>query len=100
MAKKPPSTDEFQPPRRSFTLARHVKPPGHEEDRRKSEMLLKDKVAVIYGAAGAVGGAVARVYAREGAKLFLTGRHQAPVEAVAREIITGGGSAETAEVDA
>jgi NAD(P)-dependent dehydrogenase (short-subunit alcohol dehydrogenase family) len=63
-------------------------------------MLLKDKVAVIYGAAGAVGGAVARVYAREGAKLFLTGRHQAPVEAVAREIVTGGGSAETAEVDA
>jgi len=38
-------------------------------------MMLKDKVAVIYGAGGAVGGAVARAFACEGAKLFLTGRH-------------------------
>ena len=30
-------------------------------------MLLKDKVAVIYGAGGAIGGAVARAFAREGA---------------------------------
>jgi NAD(P)-dependent dehydrogenase (short-subunit alcohol dehydrogenase family) len=43
-------------------------------------MLLQDKVAVIYGAGGAVGGAVARAFAREGATLFLTGRHRAPVE--------------------
>ena len=48
-----------------------------------SEMMLKDKVAVIYGAGGAVGGAVARAFASEGAKLFLTGRLRAPVEAVA-----------------
>ena len=62
--------------------------------------MLKDKVAVIYGAGGAVGGAVARAFAREGAELFLTGRHLAPVEAVAKEIASGGGSAEAAEVDA
>jgi len=31
-------------------------------------MMLKDKVAVVYGARGAVGGTVARAYAAEGAK--------------------------------
>src|SRR5262249_25100554 len=54
------------------------------------------KVAVIYGAGGAIGGAVARAFAQEGAQLFLTGHLRARVEAVARDI----GSAEAAEVDA
>lgn len=63
-------------------------------------MLLKDKIAVIYGAGGAVGGAVARAFASEGAKLFLTGRALAPVKALADEIASAGGFAEAAEVDA
>jgi NAD(P)-dependent dehydrogenase (short-subunit alcohol dehydrogenase family) len=63
-------------------------------------MMLKDKVAVIYGAGGAIGGAVARAFAREGARLFLTGRQRASVEAVAKEVVSAGGSAEAAEVDA
>jgi len=63
-------------------------------------MMLKDKVAVIYGAGGAIGSAVALAFASEGAKLFLTGRHLAPVEAVAKEVVSAGGSAEAAEVDA
>jgi NAD(P)-dependent dehydrogenase (short-subunit alcohol dehydrogenase family) len=63
-------------------------------------MLLKDKVAVIYGAGGAIGGAVARAFAAEGATLFLTGRTLAPVELVAKEIEAEGGTAEAAEVDA
>jgi NADP-dependent 3-hydroxy acid dehydrogenase YdfG len=63
-------------------------------------MMLKDKVAVIYGAGGAIGGAVARAFATEGADLFLTGRHLAPVEVVAKDIVSAGGSAEGAEVDA
>jgi len=62
--------------------------------------MLKNKVAVIYGAGGAIGGAVARAFAREGAKVFLTGRKRAPVEAVASDIVAAGGFAETAEVDA
>ena len=37
-------------------------------------MLLSDKVAVIYGARGAIGGAVARAFAEEGAQVFATGR--------------------------
>jgi NAD(P)-dependent dehydrogenase (short-subunit alcohol dehydrogenase family) len=62
--------------------------------------MLNDKVAVIYGAAGGTGGAVARAFAREGAKVFLTGRKLAPVEVVARDIVSTGGSVEAAEVDA
>ena len=62
--------------------------------------MLKNKVAVIYGAGGDIGGAVARAFAREGAKVFLAGLHRAAVEAVAREIAATGGSAEAAEVDA
>ena len=63
-------------------------------------MMLKNKVAVVYGAGGAIGGAVARAFAREGARLFLTGRLRAPVDAVAKDIVSAGGSAEAAEVDA
>ncbi|MFF3399888.1 SDR family NAD(P)-dependent oxidoreductase [Streptomyces sp. NPDC002659] len=62
--------------------------------------MLKDKVAVIYGAGGAIGSAVACAFAAEGASLFLTGRHLAPVEVVAKEVVSAGGSAEAAEVDA
>ena len=59
--------------------------------------MLENKTAVIYGAGGAIGGAVARAFAREGAKVFLTGRDMAKVDAVAEEI---DGGAETARVDA
>jgi NAD(P)-dependent dehydrogenase (short-subunit alcohol dehydrogenase family) len=62
--------------------------------------MLKNKVAVIYGAGGAIGGAVARAFAREGAKVFLTGRKRAPVEAVGKDIVAAGGFADAAEVDA
>jgi NAD(P)-dependent dehydrogenase (short-subunit alcohol dehydrogenase family) len=63
-------------------------------------MMLQDKVAVIYGAGGAIGGAVARAFAAEGARLFLTGHQRAPVEIVAKDIAAAGGSAEVAEIDA
>lgn len=63
-------------------------------------MLLENKTAVIYGAGGAIGSALARAFAREGARLFLTGRKRAPLETLAREIISAGGAAQTAEVDA
>ncbi|HEX5906667.1 MAG TPA: SDR family oxidoreductase [Propionibacteriaceae bacterium] len=63
-------------------------------------MMLRDKVAVIYGAGGAIGSAVARAFASEGANLFLTGRYLAPVEVLAKGIVSAGGSAEAAELDA
>ena len=59
-------------------------------------MMLKDRVAVIYGAGGAIGGALARAFAAEGAELFLTGRRLASVEVVANDVA----SAEAAQVDA
>ena len=63
-------------------------------------MLLEKKNAVIYGAGGGIGGGVARTFAREGARVFLTGRRLAPLQALAEDIRAAGGSAEVAEVDA
>lgn len=63
-------------------------------------MLLENKVAVIYGAGGPIGGAVARSFAREGASVFLDGRTEEKLKKVADEIRSKGGSAETSKVDA
>jgi NAD(P)-dependent dehydrogenase (short-subunit alcohol dehydrogenase family) len=63
-------------------------------------MLLQDKNAVIYGGGGAIGSAVARAFAREGANVFLAGRTLGTLDRVAEEISAAGGSAEAAEVDA
>lgn len=62
--------------------------------------MLLDKIAIIYGAGGAIGSKVALTFAREGAKLFLTGRSKMNVEKVAKEINAAGGFAEAAQVDA
>jgi 3-oxoacyl-[acyl-carrier protein] reductase len=63
-------------------------------------MLLEHKVAVIYGAGGPIGGAVARAFAREGARVFLAGRTKAKLDTVADAIRAAGGVADTAVVDA
>jgi 3-oxoacyl-[acyl-carrier protein] reductase len=63
-------------------------------------VLLEEKNAVIYGGAGSIGGAVARGFAREGARVFLAGRTREKLEAVAEEIRSAGGAADTAVVDA
>lgn len=63
-------------------------------------MLLENKVALIYGAGGSVGSAVARTFAREGARVFLAGRTKARIEQVAAEIRSSGGLADPAVVDA
>jgi 3-oxoacyl-[acyl-carrier protein] reductase len=63
-------------------------------------VLLENKNAVIYGGGGSVGGAVARAFAREGARVFLAGRTAEPLNRVAAEIEADGGRAETSTVDA
>ena len=63
-------------------------------------MLLAGKNAVIYGGGGAIGGAVARAFAHEGAGVYLAGRTAAPLDEVAGQIRAAGGRAETAIVDA
>lgn len=63
-------------------------------------MLLSNKTAIIYGASGAVGGAVAKAYAREGARVVLAARNRAGLEPVAEAIRTAGGTADITMVDA
>lgn len=63
-------------------------------------MLLKNRTAIVYGGSGAVGGAVAKAFAREGARVFLAARGRDGLEAVASEIRAQGGAVEIAPVDA
>ncbi|MFI6028225.1 SDR family NAD(P)-dependent oxidoreductase [Amycolatopsis magusensis] len=63
-------------------------------------MLLANKNAVVYGAGGAMGRAVARAFAEDGATVHLAGRTAAPLEAVAAEITAAGGTAHVGVVDA
>jgi NAD(P)-dependent dehydrogenase (short-subunit alcohol dehydrogenase family) len=63
-------------------------------------VLLEKKNAIVYGAGGAIGGAVARAYARQGARVFLAGRTLAALDKAATGIRAEGGAAETAQVDA
>ncbi|MEV6279741.1 SDR family oxidoreductase [Nocardia sp. NPDC051832] len=62
-------------------------------------MILADKNAVIYGAGGTIGSAMAEGFAAEGANCFLVGRTAATLDAVAARIRARGGRAETAVVD-
>ena len=62
--------------------------------------MLQNKNAVIYGAGGSLGGAVAKAFAKEGARVFLTGRHLNAVQKIANEIRASGGIAEADIVDA
>jgi len=62
-------------------------------------MLLQDKTAIVYGAAGPVGAAVAGAFARDGARVVLAGRTQQTLARVADQIRDAGGAAQTAVVD-
>ena len=62
-------------------------------------MLLDAKTAIVYGAGGAIGSAVARAYAREGATVHLAGRTRSTLEEVAQRIRHDGGAAHVAQVD-
>jgi len=63
-------------------------------------MILQNKNAIIYGAGGSLGGAVAKAFAKAGAKVFLTGRNLNTVKKCANEILADGGIAEVDVVDA
>lgn len=62
--------------------------------------MLEHRNAVVHGGGGTIGGAVARAFAREGARVFLAGRTPGPIEEVAEDIRARGGRADTAVVDA
>jgi 3-oxoacyl-[acyl-carrier protein] reductase len=61
--------------------------------------LLAGKTAIVYGGGGAIGGTTARVFAREGARVFLAGRTESKLAAVARDIESAGGRAEVTALD-
>jgi len=63
-------------------------------------VLLENKNAIVYGASGSIGSAVARAFARDGARVFLAARTLAKLEEVADGIRAEGGLAETGQVDA
>ena len=61
--------------------------------------MLHDKNAVVFGAGGSIGAAIAKEFAAEGARVFLAGRTKPSLEAVAKQIIAVGGDARTAVLD-
>ncbi|MEE9145259.1 MAG: SDR family NAD(P)-dependent oxidoreductase, partial [Candidatus Binatia bacterium] len=54
---------------------------------------LEGKVALITGGNRGIGKAVAKAYAREGAKIFLCARNEADLKSTAAEISSTGGEA-------
>ena len=67
---------------------------------RPGARMLENKCAVVFGAGGSIGAAVAKEFAAEGARVFLAGRTKASLEAVAERITAAGGEAQTTVVDA
>jgi 3-oxoacyl-[acyl-carrier protein] reductase len=67
---------------------------------RTRARMLEGKSAVVFGAGGSIGAAVAEEFAAEGARVFLAGRTKARLEAVGNQITTAGGEAQTTVVDA
>ncbi|MEH6417469.1 SDR family NAD(P)-dependent oxidoreductase [Pseudomonas sp. CGJS7] len=69
-------------------------------NRAREDGQLAGKIALIHGGGGAIGGAVARAFAGEGAQVFLAGRTQSKLDAVSADILAAGGRADSAVVDA
>ena len=62
--------------------------------------VLQDRVAVVFGAGGTIGAAVAKEFAREGAQVFLAGRNKSSLDSIAQQIVAAGGKAHAGHVDA
>ena len=67
---------------------------------KSGSAMLKGKRAVVFGAGGSIGAAVAREFAVEGAEVFLSGRTKSNVETVTKQITGDGGRAHSQVIDA
>lgn len=65
-----------------------------------NSQILQGKKAIIFGAGGSIGSAVAKEFASEGAEVFLSGRTKAGIEELTKQIKNNGGRAHSAAVDA
>jgi 3-oxoacyl-[acyl-carrier protein] reductase len=63
-------------------------------------MILKKKIAIVYGAGGSLGSAVSKAFASEGAHVLLTGLRFNSLTKVADQIANAGGKADVFELDA
>ena len=61
---------------------------------------LESKTAIVYGAGGGIGSAVASAFARDGANVFLVGRTRGTLDEAAKAITDAGGRASVAVLDA
>ncbi len=67
---------------------------------RKNWKCLEGKHAVVFGAGGSIGAAVAKEFAAEGAEVFVSGRSKSNVDEVAMQVTAAGGRAHAAVIDA
>ena len=59
---------------------------------------LENKIAVIYGAGG-IGGAIAKTFVAEGAKVFLASRSASKLDEIKKAIEFDGGTIGTSQLD-
>lgn len=80
-------------------MARVPKNVAEDTTKRAAESALQGQVAIVTGAGGGIGAAIARRLAGMGAVTFVCGRRRAPLEGTAAAIVQAGGKAEIAECD-
>src|SRR5215472_15363262 len=67
--------------------------------KKAGRAILEGKHAVVFGAGGSIGAAVARKFAAEGAEVFLAGRTTSTLEEVRKQITAAGGTAHGSAID-
>lgn len=67
--------------------------------KKAGSAILNGKHAIVFGAGGSIGAAVAKEFAAEGAEVFLAGRTKSNVEEISRQIVTAGGKGQAAAID-
>lgn len=80
-------------------MARLAKNTAERATKSASENPLQGQVAIVTGAGGGIGAAIARQLAQIGAITFVCGRRHGPLEETAAAIAKAGGEAEIAECD-